>query len=291
MTRTRLESNVARHWAQQWRRRHGQASDGMTLVELLVAMGVFLILMTFTATMINNFFANSSEIQNSYAAFSQVLPASTAVEQFFRTIVEPAPSNAGVPVPAVSPTGPGGASACPTTNFYLGPNCLQFTTNQGNANGPSLVTATTTANTTPAGTYTFTMTIQAPTAHTCPGSSTNSNFVSPSSPPPPPQCQYAASATKRVLQITDLTNGSPTATSPVFQYTLAGTSSPVPYSTQGSSTWVTTFGAGTCTASSCPVDTIQTLSLDIEAQTANGFPASYQTQISALSPLYSSFVG
>ena len=289
MSRPRFESTVARHRARQWRRRHGHANDGMTLVELLVAMGVFLILMTFTATMINNFYANSSQVQNSYTAFSQVLPASTAIEQFFRTIVEPAPSNAGKPVPAVSPTGPGGASACPTTNFYLGPNCLQFTSNQGNANGPSLVTATTTANTTPAGTYTFTMTVQAPTAHTCPGSSTNSNFVSPYT--SSTRCQYAASATKKVLQITDLKNGSPTATSPIFQYTLAGSTSPVPYSTVAGSSWVTNFGATSCTAASCPVDTIQTLSLDIEAQSANGFPASYQTQISALSPLYSSFVG
>ncbi len=289
MRRNFIESRLAHHREQQRRRRHGLSSDGMTLVEVLIAMGVFSVILTFTAVMMNNFFTNESQIQNSYSAFRQVLPASTAMEQFFRTIVEPAPSNGGIPVPAVSPTGPGGTSACPTTNFYLGPNCMQFTTNQGNANGPSLVTATTTANATPVGTYTFTVTVQAPTVHTCPGSSTNPNFVSPyiSS----TRCQYAASATKRVFQITNLTNGSPTAPSPIFQYTLAGTTSPIPYSTVGSSSWVTNFGASACTASSCPVDTIQTVSLDVEAQTANGFPGSYQTQISALSPLYSSFVG
>ena len=213
-------------------------------------MGVFMILMTFTATMINNFYSNSTQVQNSYSAFTQVLPASTAIEQFFRTIVEPAPSNAGQPVPTVSPTGPGGTSACPTTNFYLGPNCIQFTSNQGNANGPSLVTATTTANTTPAGTYTFTMTVQDPTFRTCPGSSTNPNFVSPYT--SSTRCQYAASATRRVLQITNLTNGSPTAASPIFQYTLGTSTSPVPYSTVAGSSWVTNFGATSCTASSCP---------------------------------------
>ncbi|HUY67636.1 MAG TPA: prepilin-type N-terminal cleavage/methylation domain-containing protein [Acidimicrobiales bacterium] len=288
MTRAMTASGVGRYRA-RWRRSRGYSDEGMTLVEVLVAMGVFMILMTFTATMINNFYGNSSKVQNSYSAFTQVLPASTAIEQFFRTIVEPAPSNGGQPVPAVSPTGPGGTSACPTTNFYLGPNCIQFTSNQGNANGPSLVTATTTANTTPAGTYTLTMTVQDPTAHTCPGSSTNPNFVSPYT--SATRCQYAASATRRVLQITNLTNGSPTATSPVFQYTLGTSTSPVPYSTAAGSSWVTNFGATSCTAASCPVATIQTLTLDIEAQTANGFPASYQTQISTLSPLYSSFVG
>ena len=284
-----MESVWARHRDRQWRREHAVASDGMTLVEVLIAMGVFTVILTFTAVIMNNFYSNESQIQNSYSAFRQVLPASTAIEQFFRTIVEPAPANGGVPVPAISPTGPGGSSACPTTNFYLGPNCLQFTSNQGSPNGPSLVTATTTANTTPAGTYTFTVTVQAPTANKCPGSSTNPNFVSPylSS----TRCQYAASTTKRVLQITNLTNGSPTASSPIFQYTLAGTTTVVPYSTTPGSTWVNTFGATKCTATSCPVDTIQTLSLDIEAQTANGYPGSYQTQISALSPLYSSFVG
>jgi hypothetical protein len=282
---------MARHRAQQQRRRrgHSRTSDGMTLVEVTVSMGVFIILLTFTAIMINNFFSNSSEVQNSYSSFRQVLPASTAIEQFFRTIVEPAPSSGGVPVPAVSPTGPGGTSACLSTTFYLGPNCLQFTTDQGNPNGPSLVTATTTANTSPAGTYTFTLTIQAPTANTCPGSSTNSNFVSNYT--SSTRCQYAASATKRVLQITDLTNGSATASSPIFQYTLAGTTTTVPYSTTAGSTWMTDFASTACTSTSCPVDTIQTLTLDIEAKSANGFPASYQTQISALSPLYSSFVG
>jgi prepilin-type N-terminal cleavage/methylation domain-containing protein len=289
MRRTSIESRLSHHRDQQWRRAHGFSSDGMTLVEVLIAMGVFAVILTFTAVMMNNFFSNESQIQNSYSAFGQVLPASTAMEQFFRTIVEPAPSNGGIPVPAVSPTGPGGTSACPATNFYLGPNCLQFTSDQGNANGPSLVTATTAANAAPAGTYTLTVTVQAPTANTCPGSSTNPNFVSPYT--SSTRCQYAASATRRVFQITNLTNGSPSASSPIFQYTLAGTTAPIPYSTIVTSSWVTNFGASKCTTSSCPVDTIQTVSLDVEAQTANGFPGSYQTQISALSPLYSSFVG
>jgi prepilin-type N-terminal cleavage/methylation domain-containing protein len=263
--------------------------EGMTLVEVMIAMGVFAVLLAFTAIMINNFFTNSSQVQNSYSAFRQVLPASTAIEQLFRTVVEPAPGSNGVPVPAVSPKGPGGTSACPTTNFYIGPNCLQFTSNTGNVNGPSLVTATTTANATPAGTYTFTVTVTAPTANTCPG--TGTYLVSPWT--ASTLCQYSASSARRVLQITNLTNGSPTATSPIFQYSLAGATNNavVPYGTANNSTWVTTFGATTCNATTCPVDTIQTLTLDIEAQSGNGLPASYQTQISALSPLYSPFVG
>lgn len=264
----------------------------MTLVEVLVSMTVLMIILAMTTTVISTFFNSQNQLTNSYSAFQQILPASTTLQQFFRTLTEAAPTSAstGVPVPAFTPVATTPASALEGP-FNLAPNSATFTTNLGNASGPSLVTVTTTANTSPTGTYTLTATVATPNANTCPGTPQAGNNLSSTS----SACTWGTPV--RAFQITDLTNGSPTATSPVFQYTLStsDTNTPVPYTTAGvspGSVWTSTFGGGSCTsATACPVTQIQTVTIDIEVKAPGGGSASYQTLVSALAPNYSTFVG
>jgi hypothetical protein len=264
----------------------------MTLVEILVSMTVLMVILAMTTTVISTFYNQQTQLTASYSAFQQILPASTTLQQFFRTLTEPAPTaSTGVPVPAFTPVSTSPASALKGP-FNLSPNSATFATNLGNPSGPSLVTVTTTANTSPAGTYTLTATVASPTANTCPGTPETGNNLSSTS----TACTWSSTPT-RAFQITDLTNGSATAASPVFQYTLSSstTNTPVPYTTAGvspGSVWTSTFGANSCTTTtSCPVTQIQTVTIDIEVQAPSGGTASYQTLVSALAPNYSTFVG
>ena len=261
----------------------------MTLVELMISMVVLLVVLAMTTTVISTFYANENQLSASYTAFQQILPASTALQQYFRTLVEAAPTNAatGVPVPAFTPTATSPASALQGP-FNISPNSATFTTDLGNSNGPSLVTITTTANVAPVGTYTLTVNVATANAGTCPGTGANLNATSGA------LCTWGTP--KRVFQITDLTNGSltpPAGTNPVLQYSLSSAQNTVvPYSTAPGSPWVTDFGAGSCTTlANCPISLVQTVTIDIEVQAPGGQPASYQTVVSALAPFYSKFVG
>ncbi len=260
-------------------------SEGLTLFELIVSMAVLMIILTMTTAIMTNFYSNENQLSGSDSAFAQVLPASTSMQEFIRTLVEPAPTSVstGVPVPAftpVNPSPPGPASGLQGP-FNITPSSATFASDLGNANGPSLVTVTTTANVIPAGTYTLTVTTAAPSANSCPGTGPTLGGTA---------CTWGTP--DRAFQITDLVNGSPTAASPVFQYTLAGASTPVPYSTTPGSPWVTDFGAGSCTTiAACPVSQIQTVTIDVEVQAPGGGRGSYQTLVSALAPNYSKFVG
>lgn len=271
-----------RHSLQRGRRRD---ESGLTLVELMVSMAVMLIIITMTSVIISNFFSNENQLSASYSAFAQVLPGSTSLQGFFRTLTEPAPTAAsGVPVPAFTPVSSTPASALQGP-FNISPNSATFTSDLGNADGPSLITATTTANASPAGTYTFTVTVAPPNANTCPGTGAGLGGTG---------CTWGAAS--RAFQITDLTNGAvtaglPTNPPPIFQYTLAGSSTPVPYSTTAGSPWVTDFGSGSCTSTACPITLIQTVTIDLEVRVPGGNPASYQTLVSALAPYYSKYVG
>ncbi len=128
-----------------------RGDDGMTLVELMISMVVLLVVMGMTATVMSTFYSNENQLSASYTAFQQVLPASTALQQYFRTMTQAAPTAAtGVPVPAFTPTATTPASALQGP-FNISPNSAVFTTDLGNPNGPSLITITTAANTAPAG--------------------------------------------------------------------------------------------------------------------------------------------
>ncbi len=253
--------------------------EGFTLIELLVAMTVLSVVLALTATVLNAFYGSENAIQASYRSFTQVLPASTTLQDLFRTMVEPAPpsnSQPPVPVPTFSVASGGSASG----PFQLAPNTVQFTSDLGNANGPTLVTATTTPNASPAGTYTLTVTVTDPNPGTCPGVSSGT------------ACTYTQSNARRAFQITDLTNGSTTASPPLFQYELAGSTTPVTYSTTSTSAWQTDFGSGSCKSENvCPADQVQTVLINVEVQAPGGDPASYQTEVSALAPKYSQYVG
>jgi len=284
--RLRQRPVTVRRWVADVRHRiRSRGSEGLTLFELIVSMAVLMILLTMTTAIMTNFYSNENQLSGSYSAFAQVLPASTSLQQFFRTLVEPAAASTstGVPVPAftpVNPSPPGPASGLQGP-FNISPASATFASDLGNANGPSLITITTTANVAPPGTYTLTVTTASPTANSCPGTGPTLGGTA---------CTWGTS--DRAFRITDLINGSPTAPSPVFQYTLAGSTVAVPYSTTPGSPWVTDFGAGSCTTiAACPVSQIQTVTIDLEVQAPGGGLASYQTLVSALAPYYSKFVG
>ena len=296
MTKKPMDVDAAKSTEQRGRgasrlvRGRHRDEEGMSLVELMVSMVVLLVIMGMTMIVLNTFYANQNQLSASYSAFQQVLPASTSLQQFFRTLTEAAPTNAstGVPVPAFTPVSTSPASAL-TGPFNISPNSAIFTTNLGNPSGPSLITATTTANTSPVGTYTLTVTVAAPNGNTCPGLPATGNNLSATS----SACTWGTPT--RAFQINDITNGSPTATSPIFQYTLSTGSAAVPYTTgtnSPGSVWLSNFGASSCSSvSACPITGVQTVTMDIEVQAPGGQSASYKTTVSALAPFYSKFVG
>ncbi len=294
---------TARRLTERLRRLHGtcragatarraQGTDaGMSLVEMVVTLGIMSLVFTMSAVTMDAFYGGEGNLQKSYSSFAEVLPASTTLQQFFRTLVEPAPTAAnGVPMTAFLPTcaiGNTGAisfAGCTTSQlqgpFAATPNSATFATNLGNAAGPSLIQITTTANAT-GGLYTMVVNRSDPVANTCPGVGTLLSTTS-------TVCTWGTP--RRVLVITDLVNGSAASTTPLLQYALS--SNPNVYLTSTQLAAASGFGAGSCTTVAvCPITLVQTVTLNVVVKAGSGQPASYQTVVSALAPNYLKFVG
>jgi prepilin-type N-terminal cleavage/methylation domain-containing protein len=99
---------------QRWR---GRDDSGVTLVELMVSMSVFLVLITITFPVLNTFFSVDNSVTKTVSAVNQILPATTTLERYLRSAVQPAPATVvtpglpGIPVPMFAPV----AGSSPTT--------------------------------------------------------------------------------------------------------------------------------------------------------------------------------
>lgn len=270
-----------------------RSDDGLSLVEMIITLGVLSIVLAMTAVTMNVFFGNEGNLQSSYSSFAQVLPASTTLQQFFRTLVEPAPAAAtGVPVPAFLPTCAVGANSavnyanCTAAQlmgpFSATPNSATFATNLGSPNGPSLISITTALASN--GLYTMKVLRSDPVVNTCPGVGTYLSTTSTS-------CTWGSP--RIVFVVNNLVNGSATSTTPLLQYALS--SAPNVYLTAAqiaASNTATGFGSSSCTGiSTCPITLVQTVTLNVVIKAGNGQPASYQTVVSALAPNYLKLVG
>ncbi len=252
---------------------------GVTLVELMVAMSIFLILITITVPVLNTFFSVDTGVTNTVAAVNQLLPATTTLERYLRSAVQPAPADVvtpglpGIPVPMFEPTSP---STAPAT-YQMGTNSLAFYSNVGNPAGPELVQATT-AGPDAKGLYTLTITSTQADSHTCPG--TGAQMSSATS-----TCTYASQPAKPIAVIPDVVNGSPTAPNPIFQYSIATGPGGIP-------AFVTPSPAWTCTsASACNPATLTAMQITIATQPNQGSPTSINTVVYFVAQGYSANVG
>lgn len=255
--------------------------EGFTLVELLISMTILMILFALTTTIISSFFSNQTRITATYNGFDQILPATTAMQRSFIDMVEPTPpavvGGIYVPVPPLQYNAGSG--------YQVSPNSATFTTNVGDPNGPALIVVATTSNASPrAGspqTYSVKATITDADRGTCPGVSTGT------------ACTWLTNPVKTLFALTDVTNGSQTASDPIFQYTTAQSGgSPIPYSTLSGSAWSAAFGPNTCIAqSNCPADQITAVAVNFDIQPRGSASSVYHTIITPVSIPYAQNVG
>ncbi len=262
-------------------RRGGRDDSGVTLVELMVAMTVFLVLITITFPVLNTFFSVDNSVAKTVTSVNQILPATTTLERFLRSAVQPAPATVvtaglpGIPVPMFAPV----TGSAPTT-YQMNPNSLAFYSNVGDANGPELVVATTTGPV--KGLYTLTITTQQADANTCPGTGSSMSSTAGAT------CKYTLNPKKIVATISSITNGSASDANPIFQYSIAANSDGTPAypaSTTAAQGW-------TCTSStSCNPANLLSLQIYLNTQATVGSLTSIRTVVYFIAPTYSAPVG
>ncbi len=275
-----------------WRRRHTD-DEGLTLVEVLIAMAILLTVMTLSTTIISSYFTNGAQINGAYRGFQEIIPSTTAMQQYMVTMVEPNPAGVSggvfVPVPPFAynpPVGSAGNNPALPPGYQLSPNSATFTSNVGDPNGPAEIQVTTTPNAAPRPgqpqTYTLIATSTPADPGTCPGVSSGT------------QCTWGVTTTtKRLFTITDLVNGAVDAPTPVFQFTTTTSAGPVtPYATAAGSTWQTTFGPNTCSSrGNCPADQISSVTITLEIEPSGGETTAYHTTVTPISIPYAQNVG
>ena len=273
---SRFRAHARRH--PRWRDRD---DAGMTLVEVGIAMTVFLVLLGITFPILNTYFSVDTSVTKTVSAVNQILPATTTLERYLRSAVQPAPATVvtagvpGTPVPMFAPV----AGSSPTT-YQMGPNSFTFYSNVGDANGPEQVVATTTGPNS-SGLYTLTITAQQADPNTCPGSGSSMSSTTGST------CAYTQNPAKIIAVIKSINNGAGTNASAIFQYSTTSNSSGVPtYAlSSAASGW-------NCTSSTnCNPANLQAIEINLSTQATVQSLASIQTVVYFIAPTYSAAVG
>jgi prepilin-type N-terminal cleavage/methylation domain-containing protein len=294
------------------RREHrARGDDGMTLVELMVAMTLLIVLLTIVTVSLSAYLTTSTNVLSSYRSTDELLPTSVIIQRLIRSEVEPAPTPAAsvaVPHPTPTPgfaltstspyssppiaTQPGVSPAQPTVAWSpstvpMSVNSMSFYANVGDPNGPAEIVMAETANPYPCSgctfpTSTFTVTQISAAAGTCPGVSSGS------------ACSYpSTSPTKQILSIPDVVNG--TTAAPIFTYTLFHAGIPETVATAN----IAALNSTGCTGSanlttSCPADDLQSVAVDLRIH-IRGTPTAENEftvfRLSSSSYLYSPLVG
>lgn len=170
------------------RRTSDSREAGFTLVETALTVGLIAVVIAAAFPVTSVFFREANTVQNTYGAVDQLVLASEVVTRYIHEAVDPSPTSSTYPFLSASSNG---------VTFYA---------DTGLSTGPEEVIVTVAPGT--GGSRTLEAQIKSPNAGTCPGVSAGT------------ACTYPAVATKQILLINYLTNG--TSGSPVFTYTLQG---------------------------------------------------------------------
>jgi len=289
-------------------RRRGD--EGLTLVELAVALMVMGIFMVMVVPIVDTFVSTSARVTSTYDGFDQVLPIGTIFQQYVRAAVEPAPplSNS-VPVPAFGEATFQNSSGstvayASATQEALSPltGCsIAFYANTGSPYGPALITGSVTpASSSTVGTpctsaapasavWVVTVTETLPSA--CPFSvsaTTTCSYAPPSPAPTPPTYQGIPHT---VISVSDVVNDLDSASNgytPVFSYDFV-----FPYPPQTgvtptetsvpTSSLATDFGS--CTDGACDAAAINEVGLDVQVRLPHGQETEDETSVYTLSPI------
>ena len=300
-------------------RRRRRGDDGLTLIELAVALMVMGIFMVMVVPIVDTFVSTSARVTSTYDGFDQVLPIGTIIQQYVRAAVEPAPplpttvsDSASYPVPVPVPAfgeatfenSSGGTvgytSATQEALSRLTGCSISFYANVGSPLGPALITG----SVTPAGptvvgapctsaapasaVWVVTISETLPTAGTCP--------ISPPSPPPTGPCTYSSSATKYPVTVDDVVNDLDSASAgytPIFSYDFV---SPFPPQTGVTPTetsvppsaLATDFSS--CTESACDAAAINQVGTDIQVRLPHGQETEDSTSVYTLSPISNEYL-
>jgi prepilin-type N-terminal cleavage/methylation domain-containing protein len=252
-------------------KRRDRTDHGFTLVEVLVVLTVMAILLAMTVPIISTLVQSSSRVTNTYANVDEQLVLSTNLQRLLRAAVAPG-SSYYTGDKAVTP---------PVTPFVagsVGPTSVIFYANTGTANGPVKVkascTATSSHSTRCEKTSTFTVTVTAPKAGSCPFLTGTVSY----------DCTWPSTNTKTLLSIAHIRNGNDTPPLPPFVFAYGASASlggPLttttvcsvtgyPSGCTGSDT--TTFSRANCFASTttqhpfskCPAGEIDEISYDLQ---------------------------
>jgi len=309
-------------------RRRRRGDEGLTLVELAVALLVMGIFMVMVVPIVDTFVSTSARVTSTYDGFDQVLPIGTIFQQYVRAAVEPAPplpttvSDPSaypdpVPVPAFGEAtfqnSNGATSYSNATQEVLSSSpypltgcTISFYANVDNTNGPALITgAVTPASSSTSGApctknapdnVDWVVTIQETLPN--PGSCD----FSPNETPPPPatMCTYSSSNAKTTIAVDDVVNdldSASTGYTPVFSYDFV---SPYPPQTGVTPTETSVptgslpTDLGSCTESACDAAAINEVGLDVQVRLPHGQETEDSTSVYTLSPIsdeYQSSVG
>lgn len=284
------------------------SEDGITLVEMLMAVLLTGILVSIVLGVLTTFSQVEQNNQSTYAELDQLLPVGTSFQHLLRSAVssEP-PTSAGIPTPPFgiyNSTHKLIATASTTpTNPTIGSTRLTFFTNTGRTSprtgqllGPTKVTAYLTCPKTtpkPAKTRTCTFKVVTYTAkvNTCPKLQ-QATF-------PTVPCTWTTKG--RILFTVGDINNWTTKTStvlPVFSYYLTNSTTPVKIPATGKTNPFASCTGPTVTA--CPADHIQSVKVEVEVATPQALKRGHvskvedQTvtyQLSVISQTYTPAVG
>ena len=265
---------------------NGCGEDGLSLVELLVAFAALIVLLTIVATSITTYLSAGTSVISSYSATDQLLPSSITIQRLIRSEVEPGPTSTTRTVSTACPTL---SAPCPSfLTGSVGATSTTFFANIGDSNGPAKIVMSSSA---PAKctnckffASVFTVYQYRANAGTCP-LATLGNIATAT-------CTWSSSG-KELVNVTNVVNGQaslPNPSTPIFTYnTLDPTTT-----TYTSNVPVSSFANGTCTATSCPGDNVQSVGVDLQVQMP-GSPIQENYfvvyRLSSSSYLYSPLVG
>jgi len=135
--------------------------EGLSLVELSVAMAVFALVMTAAVLFMTTYLQVSQDVTATYAASDSVLPVVNTLDRYFRALVVPPASAQWRPVLAS-----GALASDPVVALA---SQVDFYSNLRNSGGPDLVEAQLDAAATPPGgaAGTLTLTVTAPDSGSC----------------------------------------------------------------------------------------------------------------------------
>lgn len=255
---------------------------GVTLVELTVAMAVFLILITITFPVLNTFYSVDNGITKTVASVNQILPATTTLERYLRSAVQPAPPTVvtpglpGTPIPMFAPV----AGASPQT-YQVGSNSFAFYSNVGDQYGPVLVNGSVSGPNS-SNLYTLTITAQEADSGTCPGT------AAPMSTSPTSTCTYTNNPKKPIGVLANVTNGSAADANPIFAYSIVANNDGTP---QFASPYTVPLGWQCTSATACNPANMTAVQITINTQATVGSLASIKTVVYFQAPSYTATVG